>query len=58
MKKEKGDNTMTIRYHFCGEVLTGKVLKVDDSGSCRMVKVTDNASGAILWIPVDWVLSE
>lgn len=49
---------MTIRYHFCGKVLTGKVLKIDDSGSCRMVKVTDDASGAILWVPVDWVLSE
>ena len=49
---------MTIRYNFCGEVLTGTVLKVDDSGSCRMVKTTDDASGAILWIPVGWVLPE
>lgn len=49
---------MTIRYNFFGEVLTGKVLRVDDSEGRRLIKVTDEASGAILWIPVDLVLSE
>lgn len=49
---------MAIRFYHGDEILRGLVLAVKGHGKYRMIKVQEVDSGAILWIPVDWVLSE
>jgi hypothetical protein len=49
---------MTIRFKQGHEILRGLVLGYKGDGKYRIFKVQEVESGAILWVPVDWVLSE
>lgn len=49
---------MTIRFIQNGELMRGLVLGYKGDGKYRIFKVQEVESGAILWVPVDWVLSE
>lgn len=49
---------MAIRFIQNGEIMRGLVLGYKGNGKYRTIKVQEVESGAILWIPVNWVLSE
>ena len=49
---------MAIRFIQNGELMRGLVLGHKGDGKYRIFKVQEVESGAILWVPVDWVLSE
>ena len=49
---------MAIRFIQNGEVMRGLVIKTKGNGKYRTIKVQEVESGALLWIPADWVLSE
>lgn len=49
---------MAIRFQQGDEILRGLVLGHKGDGKYRIFKVQEIDSGAILWVPVNWVLSE
>lgn len=49
---------MAIRFIQDGKLMRGLVLGHKGNGKYRILKVLEIDSGAILWVPVDWVLSE
>lgn len=50
---------MRISYTLNNEVLTGEVLGWEDTqDKGRLIKVTDDSCGAVLWIPARLVIVE